>query len=107
MAKPKKTQLKGNIHSGVLFIGDIGYMAGDLSQVIEITPDPLNPFKDPDTFLAKYPTDSNLELPGTVQGLTGPGTIIHTNMFNGSYMVKKKVDKVTGKIKSITVTFKD
>lgn len=107
--RKKKQVLKGFIQSGTIFIGDIGYMAGDNSQSAEpIQSDPLNPFKDLDTFLEQTPTDTNLELPGSFNGdLPGRGVVLHTGMLNGSYTVKKRFDKVTGKLLEVKVRFHD
>lgn len=108
--RKKKQELKGNIQSGAIFIGDIGYMADNSQNYPDgiITPDPTNPFKDLDTFLEHTQNDANLDLPGSFNGdLPGRGVVIHTNMLNGSYTVKKRFDKVTGKLLEVKVRFKE
>lgn len=107
--RKKKQVLKGFIQSGVIFIGDAGYMAGDNSQSAEpIQPDPLNPFKDMDRYLGQNQQDHNLELPGSFNGdLPGRGVAIHTNMFGGSYTVTKRICKTTGKLLEVKVKFKE
>lgn len=110
MKRKKKKELKGFIQTGTIFIGDAGYMAGN-SQDFEagiIPPDASNPFKDWDAFVSTHQEDGNLELPGSFNGdLPGRGVIIQTNMFSGSYTVKKRLCKETGKVLSITVKFND
>lgn len=108
--KSKKLQLKGNIATGALVIGDIGYFAAN-PQDYEggvIPTDPANPFKDGDKALGQFQQDKNLELPGSVNGdLLGRGVVINTNMLSGAYTVKKQVCKITGKLKSVRIVFKD
>ena len=111
MKKPrkKKQELKGMLQSGLLFIGDAGYMADGHHHSAEgIATDPLNPFKDLDRFLAQNPSDANLELHGSYNGdLPGRGIAIHTNLLSGSYTVTKKLDKVTGKLLELKIKFKE
>lgn len=106
--RKKKQELKGNIHTGVIFIGDAGYMA-DNPQNHEagiIPDDPTNPFRDIDKYLGQHQSDHNLELPGSFNGdLLGRGVAIHTNMFNGNYTVTKKICKQTGKLLELKVKF--
>lgn len=109
-ARKKNTRTKvliGNIATGTIFIGDIGFMGANSQDYPEGIPaDPANPFKDTDSFLASFPSDSNLELPGSFNGdLPGRGVIVHSNMLNGKYTVKKKLDKATGKLLEIKVRF--
>ena len=109
-ATKKKKQLKGIINSGSIFIGDARFFSGDPQNYPEgiIENDPTNPFKDWDNVAATYEEDVNVDLPGSFNGdLPGRGVVIQTNMMSGSYIVKKYVDKVTGRLKKVTLTFKD
>lgn len=106
----KKNVLKGFIQSGVLFIGDAGYMAGNPQDYPEgIVPvDLTNPFKDFDTYLAQNQADHNLELPGSFNGdLMGRGVAVHTNILSGQYTITKKLCKETGKLLEIKVKFRE
>jgi hypothetical protein len=105
--KSKKVVLKGFLQTGTIFIGDVGYMAdGNHHSAEPIAPDPLNPFKDLDTFLAETTGDKNIDLPGSYNGdLPGRGVVIQTNMFSGKYVVTKRICKVTGKLLEIKVKF--
>lgn len=111
MRKPKAKKLHGLVNSGIMFIGDPSYMAGDLSQSIDggftIPQDPLNPFKDFDAFKATLDYgDVNLELPGLLYS-EGRGIAVQTHRFGGAYEVKKKVCKVTGKVLELKIIFRD
>lgn len=108
--RKKKQPLHGFIQSGVIFIGDAGYMA-DNPQNHEngvIPVDPTNPFRDLDKYLGEHQNDHTLELPGSFQGdLLGRGVAVHTNMFSGKYTVTKKICKVTGKLLELKVKFSE
>jgi hypothetical protein len=109
--KKKSTELEGNIHSGLIFIGDCQFFAG--SPVIELDPstgkpvdvtpiDPLNPFNTIDrSFSLAESGDANLEIGPYIPGR---GVLLNTNLQSGKYIVKKKTKD--GKLVGFTVTIK-
>lgn len=105
--RKKKQALTGFIHSGVIFIGDTGYMADTSQNYADgiIPADPLNPFKDNDAYLEQNPTDHNLPIPNSFT--PGRGVAIHTNMLSGAYTVTKRICKQTGKLLEIKVKFRE
>lgn len=108
--RKKKKQLKGNVNTGTIFIGDASYFGADAQKFSEgiILESPDNPFKDWEKVQPQYSNDSNLEFPGSVNGdLPGRGVVIQTNMLGGSFTVHRRMDKKTGKLKSLTVKFKE
>lgn len=105
--RKKKQQLEGYIQSGMLFIGDPIYMGAN-PQDFEggiVPSDSTNPFKDFDTFTSQNAgLDQNLELPDSYRdNPIGRGCVVQVQQLSGTYIIKKKIDKATGKIKSITI----
>jgi hypothetical protein len=110
--RKKKQDLKGNIHSGVLFIGDCQFFAQSpvleldvtTGQTKDVTPvDPLNPFNTLDrTFDLVGDGETNVEL-GPY--LPGRGVLINTHMQGGAFIVKKKIKD--GKLIGFTVTIRE
>ena len=103
----KKAPLKGFLQSGILFIGDPSYMAGDLSQPgSEHAESRENPFLNWDKFTHSLnDQDQSLPFPGAIQDNSdGRGIAIHTNYLSGRFEVKKKFDK-DGKLLEIKVKF--
>lgn len=108
----KKPQLSGNIHSGVIFIGDCQFFAGSpvleldpvTGQTIDVTPkDPLNPFNTIDrTFDLVGDGESNLEL---APYLPGRGVLLNTHLQGGQFIVKKKIKN--GKLVGYTIDIKE
>lgn len=103
----KKPQLEGIIQSGVLFIGDPIYMGANPQDFPGgvIPEDSCNPFHDYSEYLAKNGgVDENLLLPDSYRDHPiGRGCAVQLQQVSGRYVIKKKVDKVTGKVKSITI----
>ena len=94
--KSKKKELHGFLQSGYLFIGDPSFMRGDLAQEDVIAEDPSNPFKDWDNVSDLLGDESNIDMPGSVNGdLPGRGVAIQTHKISGRYVVKKSIDKKT------------
>jgi hypothetical protein len=103
--RKNKPSLKGNIHSGVIFVGDCQFFAGSpvlqldssTGQVVDVTPnDPLNPFNTIDrTFDLVGDSETNLEL---APHIPGRGVLLNTHMQSGTFIVKKKIKngKLTG-----------
>lgn len=109
--KKKKQALEGYIQSGMLFIGDPIYMGAN-PQFFEfgvIPEDSTNPFKDFNQFTEKNGgLDQNLELPDSYRdNPIGRGCVVQTQLLSGTYEIKKKIDKATGKVKSITIKLKE
>lgn len=105
--RKKKQELEGFIQSGMLFIGDPQYMGAN-PQDFEggiIPSDASNPFKDFNTFSEENSgLDQNLLLPDSYRdNPIGRGCVVQLQQLGGKYQIKKKVDKVTGKVKSITI----
>ena len=97
---------KGFLQSGIIFIGDPGYMAGDMSQpgAHEIE-DLTNPFRNWEKFVEDFPDDGkNLMFPASLD--EGRGVALQTNRLSGQYEVFKEYGK-DGKIKEIRIIFKD
>lgn len=105
--RKKKQQLEGFIQSGILFIGDPQYMAAN-PQDFEaglIPADGTNPFKDFNSFSEKNGgKDENLLLPDSYRdNPIGRGCVVQLQQLGGKYQIKKKIDKKTGKVVSITI----
>lgn len=108
----KKPQLAGNIHSGVLFIGDCQFFAGSpvleldpaTGQTVDVTPkDPLNPFNTIDrTFDLVGDGETNVEL---APYLPGRGVLLNTHLQSGQFIVKKKMKN--GKLIGYTIDIKE
>jgi hypothetical protein len=108
----KKPQLSGNIHSGVLFIGDCQFFAGSpvleldptTGQVVDVTPkDPLNPFNTIDrAFDLAGDCESNLEL---APHISGRGVLLNTHLQSGRFIVKKKMKE--GKLVGYVIDIKE
>lgn len=106
--KKKKQPLEGFIQSGVLFIGDPLYMSGDMSQPDaeeNADKDQTNPFKNWGKFSDELAgLDKNLELPDSYRdNPIGRGCIVQLQQHGGKFQIKKKLDKVTGKVIAITI----
>lgn len=100
-------KLKGINHTGVIFIGDPGFMheTQENNESGVITPDPLNPFKDWDRFIAYHSEDSNLEFPDSIMGdRPGRGVVVHT-FRTGGYEVEKELND-DGSVKAVRIVFK-
>ncbi len=110
--RKKKQDLKGNIHSGVLFIGDCQFFAqtpvleldSSTGQAKDITPvDPLNPFNTLDrTFGLVGDGETNVEV---APYIPGRGVLINTHMQGGAFIIKKKIKN--GKLIGFTVTIRE
>lgn len=110
--RKKKQQLTGNIHSGVIFIGDCQFFAGSpqleldptTGQTIDVTPkDPLNPFNTLDrTFELAGEAEANLEL-GPF--LPGRGVLLNTHLQQGRFVVRKKLKN--GKLVGYSIDIKE
>jgi hypothetical protein len=110
--RKKKSQLAGNIHSGVLFIGDCQFFAGSpqleldptTGQTIDVTPkDPLNPFNTLDrTFELVGEEEANLEL---APFIPGRGVLLNTHLQQGRFVVRKKLKN--GKIVGYSIDIKE
>lgn len=103
--KPKgPLQLKGQIISGSIFIGDASFFGDDSQKYADgiIPDDTANPFKDWNKFSSLHEDDSVLDLP--FFGPPGRGIVIQTHMQSGTYSVDKEVDE-QGKLLSVKVTF--
>lgn len=99
-------KLKGFLQSGILYIGDPSYMAGDMSQpdsekIIDLT----NPFRNWDSFTDSInDEDAVLPFPGTVD--SGRGIAIQTHRLSGQYEVSR-IEDADGKLLELKITFKD
>lgn len=110
--RKKKQDLKGNIHSGVLFIGDCQFFAQ--TPVIEVDPttgksvdvtpqDPRNPFNTLDrTFEMVGDGEANVEL---APYLPGRGVLLNTHLQGGAFIVKKRIKD--GKLIGFTITIRE
>jgi hypothetical protein len=110
--RKKKQELAGNIHSGVIFIGDCQFFAG--SPVLELDPqtgitqdvtpiDPLNPFNTLDrTFDLVGDLEANVEL---APHLPGRGVLLNTHLQGGRFTVKKKIRN--GKLVGYSIDIKE
>lgn len=106
MARKKKKGLRGINQTGVIFIGDPGYMHETQENNVTgvITPDPLNPFKDWDKFLSEHSSDKNMEFPDSINGdRPGRGVVLHTHT-TGAFEVKKQYNP-DGSLKAIRIVF--
>lgn len=110
----KKLPLKGKISSGLIFIGDPSYLSGpsnmalnELGEVTNTIPlDPYNPFRREEDVLDKVRISGDTELE-IIPHLTGRGTVLVTNgIQEGSFEVKKKYDKISGKLLEIKLIIK-
>jgi hypothetical protein len=110
--RKKKQDLKGTIHSGVLFIGDCQFFAqspvleldASTGQTKDITPvDPLNPFNTLDrTFDLVGDGETNVEV---APYLPGRGVLINTHMQGGAFVIKKRIKD--GRLIGFTVTIRE
>ena len=111
-SRKKNVVLKGNIHSGILFIGDCQFFADSpqlefdptTGKTIDVTPnDPLNPFNTLDKTLELVKEgEVNLEI---LPHVPGRGVLINTHLTNGNFVVKKKVRN--GKIVGYTIDIQE
>lgn len=105
---PKAKPLKGFLQSGILFIGDPSYMAGDLSQPgSELLESRDNPFLNWGKFTDSLgDQDISLPFPGAIDDSTssGRGIAVQTNRLSGRFELSKKFD-ASGKLLQIVVKF--
>lgn len=111
-ARKNKPSLKGNIHSGVIFVGDCQFFAGSsvlqldasTGQVADVTPkDPLNPFNTIDrTFDLVGDSETNLEF---APYIPGRGVLLNTHLQGGTFTVKKKMKN--GKLVGYTILIQE
>ena len=111
-ARKKKTQLAGNIHSGIIFIGDCQFFAGSpvleldptTGNTVDVTPkDPLNPFNTIDRAVDLVgDAEANLEI---APFIPGRGVLINTHLQSGKFVVKKKLK--AGKLVGFSVEIKE
>ncbi len=100
--RKKKKQDKANITSGILFIGDAEYFSQSLHpDVTHKLPNPLENFP----LVASKVSEKEVAQVDFPNGVEGFGMVVQTHLTGGNFKVKKTVDKVTGKIKKITVEF--
>lgn len=92
--RKKKQELKGFIQSGMLFIGDPGYMAGDMSapgsEEVQV---PNNPFHNFEIFSDNFgDKDINLHFRNYDDPQDyGRGVLVASELpINAKYLVKKK-----------------
>jgi hypothetical protein len=84
--RKKKSQLKGRISSGLIFIGDPAYLSGptdmainEAGEVVNNVPiDPYNPFRREEDVLDKVRTSGDTELE-ILPFMPGRGTVLVTN----------------------------
>jgi hypothetical protein len=98
-------KLKGFLQSGVLFIGDPCFMAGDMSVPgsHEIV-DPLNPFFNWDRFTDSLPEDGmNLQFPNSTDD--GRGVAVQTHKLSAQYEIIQELDD-NGNLLEIRIRFK-
>ena len=90
-------KLKGTFHSGIIFIGDPVFMSADPQKEVDgiITPDPLNPFKNWDGYLAD----------GTDDRILKQGVAVQTHRFQGAYELEKEFNE-DGTLKAVRIVFK-
>jgi len=110
--RKKKIELSGNIHSGVIFIGDCQFFAQapvleldvKTGEVVDVTPtDPLNPFNTLDrTFDLAGDTEANVEI-GPY--LPGRGVLLNTHLQQGRFTVRKKMKN--GKLVGYSIDIKE
>jgi hypothetical protein len=98
-------KLKGFLQSGILYIGDPCFMAGDMSvpgshEII----DPLNPFFNWDRFTESLPEEgANLTFPNSLD--EGRGVAVQTHKHSAQYEITQEFD-ILGNLKEIKITFK-
>jgi hypothetical protein len=97
---PKKEQLlKGYICSGLLFIGDPGYLAGDLNDPAVLadrgrTTRKDNPFYDYEYFTHSLDNqDKSLSFNGGFETNEGMGVALQLSSQTGKYVVTKELDE--------------
>ena len=110
--KQKPLPLQGFTPSGTLFIGDPIYMGADLSQPgaeEDAAADVTNPFKNFPHFVDQLAgIDQNLMLPDSYRDVpVGRGCVVQLQRMGGGFKVKKKIDKATGRLKSITIILEE
>ena len=111
-SRKKSVDLKGNIHSGILFIGDCQFFAQNpilefdpnTGTTVDATPkDPLNPFNTLDRTLELVKDgETNLEI---LPHVPGRGVLINTHMNNGQFTVKKRMKN--GKLIGYTIDIRE
>lgn len=88
---------QGYLASGMIFVGDPTYLSGQGS----------NPFEKFDEFVDQKGADDFYNLGWDVSNI-GRGIILDTpGYLSGKYIIKRKINKLTGKIEKITITFKE
>jgi hypothetical protein len=103
--KRRMKKLKGFLQSGILFIGDPCFMAGDMSPpgAHEIV-DPTNPFFNWDRFTETMEEDGvNLPFPNSSN--EGRGVAVQTHKLSAQYEIIQEIDQL-GNLKEIRIIFK-
>jgi hypothetical protein len=110
--RKKKNELAGNIHSGVLFIGDCQFFAQSpqleldpvTGKTVDVTPiDPLNPFNTLErTFDIVGDGEANMEL---APFIPGRGVLLNTHLQGGKFIVKKRIKN--GKLVGYSIDIKE
>ena len=108
----KKSELAGNIHSGVIFIGDCQFFAQSpkleldpaTGTTVDVTPvDPLNPFNTLErTFDIVGDGETNMEL---APFIPGRGVLLNTHLQGGKFVVRKRVKN--GKLVGYSIEIKE
>lgn len=101
-------KLKGFLQSGIIFVGDPAYMAGDSRPEVKLPEKELNPFVDWDEFTASIGAeDANMTFPGSYNNSSiGRGCIVQTGRLSGQYEVVKEYDE-QGKLSQVRIVFSD
>jgi hypothetical protein len=99
-------KLKGSIQSGIIFVGDPAYMAGDTREGADNSL--CNPFVNWDMFTAGLEgKDVNMTFPGSLNdNTTGRGCVIQTGRLSGQYEIEKQLNE-NGELSQIIIRFKD
>jgi hypothetical protein len=98
-------KLKGFLQSGIIFIGDPVYMAGDSREGADNSL--CNPFQNWDGFIANYGSgDANLPFPGAFNDAYGRGIAVQTNRLSGKYELVKELDE-HGRVREIRIVFSE
>lgn len=96
-------KLKGFVQSGIIFVGDPVYMAGDIREGADNSL--CNPFQDWDSFTHTLEgKDANLPFPGAFNDAYGRGVAVQTNRLGGKYEIVKELDEL-GRVKELRIIF--
>lgn len=110
----KKPILSGKLTSGTLFIGDPTFMTypkdirlnEQFKEYNAVEPDEYNPFKRSEDHIDEVLVKGDKELE-ILPFVGGRGVLLATEgLIEGKFEVKKKIDKVSGKITKITIEIK-